>query len=102
MTALEMALEFVRTMNPEGVTDGSANFGIYEFPLPQDDLHLEVMFIEEEEDGTSEFRTLIEVVGKDGCSIGLYTFAETMTDADMIADGIQYVLDKLDKRGDAE
>lgn len=97
MTALEMALEFVRTMNPEGVTDGSANFGIYEFPLQQNDLHLDVLFIEEE----AEFRTLIEVVGKNGCSIGLYTFAETMTDADMIADGIQYVLDELDKRGDA-
>lgn len=91
MTALEMAREFVRTMNPEGVTDESASFGIYEFPIPQSELHLEVLFWEEE----AEFRTLIEAVGKDSCSIGVYTFVETMTDADMIADGIQYVLDTL-------
>lgn len=97
MTALEMATEFVNTMNPEGVTDGSVNFGIYEFPLPQDDFHLEVLFIEEDFVDEPRFRTLLEVVGKDSCSIGVYTFAETMTDIEAIADGIQYILDKLSK-----
>ena len=97
MTANEMATEFVRTMNPEMVTDGRANFGIYEFPLPQENVHLEVLFIEEDFVDEPKFRTLIEVVGKDSCSTGVYTFAETMTDVDAIASAIQYVLDEIEK-----
>ena len=98
MTAKEMATEFVRTMNPENVTDGSANFGIYEFHLPYDNLHLEVCFVEEDfDDGNeSNFRTAIDAVGKDGCTYnGVYTFAETMTDIDAIAESIEWILEKL-------
>lgn len=98
MTAREMATEFVRTMNPENVTDGTPNFAIYEFELPDPRYHLEVCFIEEDfDDGNeSDFRTAIDVVGKDGCTCnGMYTFAETMTDIDAIASGIDYLLEKL-------
>lgn len=93
MTALEMATEFVRTMNPEMRTDGSANFAIYEYELPDDRFNLEVCFIEEDFDNAIEYRTAIDLVDKHSVTVD-YTFAETMTDAEAIADGIEYLLDK--------
>lgn len=100
MTAIEMAKEFVKTMNPELVTDGTANFAIYEFPLHYDGLHLEVAFLDESDaigEDESPFRTAIDVVAGSCTYMGMYTFAETMTDVEAIAGGIQYLLDKLEE-----
>ena len=95
MTAKEMATEFLTTMNPELRNDGSTNFAIYEFELPDERFNLEVCFIEEDFDDEREFRTAIDLVSKHSTTVD-YTFAETMTDIDGIADGIQYLLDKYE------
>lgn len=84
MTALEMATEFVRTMNPEMRTDGSA-FAIYEYELPDDRFNLEVCAV--------KYRTAIDLVDKNSLTVD-YTFAKTITDVEAIADGIEYLLDK--------
>lgn len=103
MTALEMATEFVRTMNPEMRTDGSANFAIYEFPLPQDGVHLEVCFIEEDFPDEQKYKTAIDVVGDTGEGTGVYTCVDTMTDIKAIESGISWVLDEAEKKfGNAE
>lgn len=99
MTAKEMATEFVTNMNPERKTDGSANFGIYEFALPQDGVHLEVCFIEEDfPDDEIKFKTAIDVVGDSGEGTGVYTCVDTMTDIEAIESGIAYVLEEAEKR----
>jgi len=95
MTALEMATEFVRTMNPEMRTDGSANFAIYEFKLPDKRFNLEVCFIEEDFADEPKFRTAIDMVDKHSTTVD-YTFAETMTDIQAIADGIAYLIWRYD------
>lgn len=96
MTSLEMAQEFLKSMNPENVENGSANFAIYEFEL-SDRYNLELVFIEEDfdsdDDSYSRFRTAIDLTDKKGNYFD-YTFAETMTDAEAIAEGIDYLLDK--------
>lgn len=94
MTALEMATEFVNTMNPERKTDGTANFGIMEFPLPQDGVHLEVCFTEEDFLDEQKYKTAIDVVGDTGEGTGIYTCIDTMTDMEAIAGGIAYVTEQ--------
>ena len=93
MTALEMATEFVATMNPEMRTDGTPNFAVYEFELPDDRYNLEVCFVEEEFDDGAEYRTAVDLVDKHSITVD-YTFAETMTDVESIASAIQYLLEK--------
>lgn len=96
MTSLEMAQEFLQTMNPENVENGSANFAIYEFDLTSK-YNLELVFIEEDFDSDDEnncrFKTAIDLTDKKGNYYD-YTFVETMTDAKAIADGIDFLLEK--------
>ena len=94
MKAQKIAEDFIRTMNPERVTDGTANFGIYEVLLNHDKYNLELCFVEEDfDDGKPEFRTAIDLVDKHSTTVD-YTFVETMTDAEAIANGIQYLFEE--------
>ena len=95
MTARQMAEEFVKTMNPELVTDGSANFAIYEFKLPDKRFNLEIYFLEydENEDDGMEFTTAVYLVDKCGYDID-DSFADTMTDIELIASRIDYLIQR--------
>ena len=91
MTSLEMANEFLQSMNPNNDLD-TADFRTYEIPL-SDKFNLELVFCEEEFDDGIEQRVGIDLVDKHGCMFD-YTFAETTTDAQAIANGIDYLLEK--------
>ena len=95
MTGIEMATEFLKNMNPNNNMD-TADFRTYEIPL-NERFNIEIVFCEEEFDDELKQRVAIDLVTKRGDMFD-YTFAETTTDAQAIADGIDYILDKWHDR----
>ena len=98
MTALEMATEFITHMNPRRVYNNTVDFRIYEFKLPDERFNLEVCFVDEKpyiETNELPYRTSIDLVDKHSTTVD-YTFAETMTDVEAIADGIAYLIWRYD------
>ena len=94
MTSIEIAKDFVKTMNPNLSTGESVNFWTYSVPLADKSYNMELRFVEEHfDDGNeSDFHTMITLTDKDWKEVD-YTFAETLTDARAIANSIIYLVE---------
>ena len=95
MTALETATNFLNKRNPDN-NMRTADFREYRVALTPK-FSIELMFIEEDFDGELQQRIGIDLTDNNGCMYD-YTFSETTSDAQIIADDIDYLLHKWHDR----